>query len=113
VAAGGEELFGDQHCERRSDGTADEAKLDIVMNTPIELRVVASPGHITPCRAVSDQPAHKITVRIENAHRRHGRGVQALLAPRLAQEVFRRESRRSSVMLVGEDRRLADAAFGT
>jgi hypothetical protein len=48
------------------------------------------------------EPADQVAVGIEHAHLRHRCCTEALLSPRLAQEIFRRECRWRGVVLVGE-----------
>src|SRR5262249_13018995 len=70
----------------------------------VERRVVAGPALERPRRAGSPKLANDVSVRVQNADRRHVDGGETLLPPRFAQQRGRPEYRCRRRVLVIENR---------
>ena len=87
LAAGGEQLLGDEHRERCSDGASDDADLRPAGLPPIQLRVEAGPGGSELRASGGDESLDQLAVHVEQAAGRDPVRGQPLLAPGAVEEV--------------------------
>src|SRR5262245_42831164 len=111
AAPAGEQLLLHQHVEGRSHRAADDPRDLLAERQGVELRVIAGPSRERMRLPGATRAADDVAVGVEDADRRNVDGGEPLLPPRLAQQRLRCEHRRRARKLVGEDGRLAHAAF--
>jgi hypothetical protein len=81
----GKQLLGHKHRERRTDRATDNTGCFPAKRERIKLGMIAGPALEWFRLPRALQPAHEVTIRIENADARHIHRRQALLPPGLAQ----------------------------
>lgn len=101
---GRKKLFGDQHGERRTYGTADNANLaNAIEFEGQQFSVVAGPAFMHSAAARSLEITHHVAVRIEHTDLGNGDGPQPSLTTRFPQQGFGPENRRSEMVLLADD----------
>src|SRR5438128_774135 len=111
AAAGQEQLLGQEHRERGADRTADDPEAHPSVLELEQFGVVAGPVGRWRRMASPAQGTQNVAVWVEQADLGHVRLRQALLPPRLAQQISRLEDRRGRMLLIGEQWRHALRIF--
>jgi hypothetical protein len=79
LAAASKELFCDEDGKRRTNNSTDNSDLMATQIERVEFCVVTGPTRKGLCLSSLSQLTHQVTIRVQNADRRHIHGIEALL----------------------------------